>query len=184
MFTLDCALVTNAKVKCKTLQDELRCDVAFPMVDARKLTMEDGCSLKQKQNPKASSMTFEKEVSSVDGKELVSSVDGKELSSVDGKNWRVGKGRQKRSFSARSAVKCLVWIGERDRVIANDKIVHGHLLTVANRTRREIAFRHMFHVANSGHGETGVSRHRHFECVEDGVRSLFQDGEHMGFKQE
>jgi hypothetical protein len=194
MFTLDYALVTNAKVKCETLQDELDYDIAFPMVNVRKLTMEDGCSSKQNQNPEASSIMHERIVDALktfkkEGKELVSVVDGKELSrkklsSIDGKELADGKRK------AEEVVQCevcgempCVWVTERDRVIANDKIVHGHLLTVENRTRRKIAFRHMFHVTNGGYGETGV-RQRHFECVEEGVRSLFQDVEYMGFKEE
>jgi hypothetical protein len=164
------------------------------MVNVRKLTMEDGCSSKQKQNPKASPIMHERVVDALktfekEGKEFVSSIDGKELSSkelssIDGKELADGKRK------AEEVVQCkvcgemtCVWVTERDRVVANNKIVHGHLLTVMNRTPRKIAFRHMFHVTNGGYGETGV-RHRHFECVEDGVRSLFQDVEHMGFKEE
>jgi hypothetical protein len=183
MCTLDNALVANAQVKCKTLQDELDHDIAFPMVNVRKLTMEDGCSSKQNQNPEASSIMHERIVDALktfkkEGKELVklSSIDGKEL--ADGKR----KAEEVVQCEVCGEMPC-VWVTERDRVIANDKIVHGHLLTVENRTRRKIAFRHMFHVTNGGYGETGV-RQRHFECVEEGVRSLFQDVEHMGFKEE
>ena len=48
MFTLDYTLVTNPNVKAEKLQDELDYDIGFPMVDASKLTMEDGYSSEEK----------------------------------------------------------------------------------------------------------------------------------------
>ena len=56
MYTLDYTLVTNPAVKCEKLEDELDNDIAFPMVDVRKLAMEDGYTSKQKENPKLASI--------------------------------------------------------------------------------------------------------------------------------
>ena len=76
-----------------------------------------------------------------------------------------------------------MWSSERDTIIAKDEIEHGHTFTVVNSTRCKIAYHHMFVVTNGGYGQKGV-RKRLPECVEIGVRALFPDAEHMGFKEE
>ena len=79
--------------------------------------------------------------------------------------------------------KPCVWTSERDTVVAKDEMEHGHTNAVANSTRRKMAFRHMFFVTNGGYGQKGV-RKRLPECVEIGIRALFKDVQHMGFKEE
>ena len=79
-----------------------------------------------------------------------------------------------------------VWSSERDTIIAKDEMEHGHTFSVANSssTRRKMAYQHiMFIVTNGGYGKKGV-RKRLPECVEKGVRALFPDAVHMGFKEE
>jgi hypothetical protein len=77
--------------------------------------------------------------------------------------------------------KPCVWVSERETVIANDEVEHGH--TIVNKTRRKIGFRHMFRVINGGPGQKGV-RKRLPVCVENDIRALFPDDEYMGFREE
>jgi hypothetical protein len=76
-----------------------------------------------------------------------------------------------------------VWVAERAALIANNDNEHGHMFYLVNKTRRKIAFRHMFWVVNGGPGQKGV-RKRLPECVESGVGALFPDNNFMGFKEE
>ena len=178
MFTLDYTKVTHPKIKCEKVEDELEYDIDFPMVDVRKLTMEDGYSADQKGNPKLGSimhrrivaalLKFEGEKQSEDGAEFV--------------------GRKRKAEE--DGIQCdicgetpCVWSSERDTVVARDVMEHGHTCTVVNSTRRKTAYRHMFIVTNGGYGQKGV-RKRLPECVEKGVRALFPDAVHMGFKEE
>jgi hypothetical protein len=88
-------------------------------------------------------------------------------------------------FYAACAVRTLAFGSSQERVavIANDENKHGHTFTINNKTRRKLAYRHMFRVVNGGPGQKGVRR-RLPECVETGVRALFPDEEYMGFKEE
>jgi hypothetical protein len=74
-------------------------------------------------------------------------------------------------------------VGKEANVLANDQLEHGHVIGVENKTRRQIAFRHMFRVIHGGGGQKGV-RTRLPVCVENGVRTLFPDKHYMGFKEE
>ena len=68
-----------------------------------------------------------------------------------------------------------MWSAECVTIIAKDENEHSHTSSMA--------FRHMFIVTSGGYGQKGVRR-RLPECVEKGVRALFPDAEHMGFKEE
>jgi hypothetical protein len=48
--SLNCALVTNPNVRREKLNEELDCDISFPMIDVSKLTMKDGCSSTDEHN--------------------------------------------------------------------------------------------------------------------------------------
>jgi hypothetical protein len=77
-----------------------------------------------------------------------------------------------------------VWIAERRAVIANDNNENGHTFTIYNKTRRKIAYKHMYR-AVFGPGQKGI-RQKLPECVELGVRTLFPDeqDQYMRFKEE
>jgi hypothetical protein len=180
MVSLDYALVTNGKVKCEILEDEIEYDIAFPMVNVKTVTMEDGFSPDQKENPTLGAIMLERVVRALNkfaNDDKDEAADDQELAD------RKRKAEEVLDPCEFCGEKPCVWITERDAVIANDENQHGHLLTVLNRTRRKIAFRHMFHVTNGGYGQKGV-RKQHAECVEGGVRALFPDAVHMGFKEE
>jgi hypothetical protein len=75
-------------------------------------------------------------------------------------------------------------IAQREAVIANNKNENGHTFMINNKTRRKIAYKHMFR-AVFGPGEKGI-RLKLPECVDVGVRALFPDeqAQYMGFKEE
>jgi hypothetical protein len=177
MISVEHAVVTNPKVKRETLQDEIDYDIAFPAVNVRKLTMEEGYSREEKDNPTLGAIMHDRIVHALERAAAKDEdADGRELAD---------KKRKAEEFLHQCEV-CLetpcVWVAQSDAVIANDENEHGNLLTVTNSTRRRIAFKHMFHVINGGYGQKGV-RKRHPACVEDGIRALFPDAVHMGFKE-
>jgi hypothetical protein len=181
MIKVEHALAMNPKAKRETLQDETDHDIAFPAVNARKLTMEEGCSPEKKDNPTLGAIMhdcvvrFLKRAAAKD-----EAADGQELADK----------KRKAEEVLHQCEVCLempcVWITQRNTVIANNECEHGNLLMVTNSTRRStrrrIAFKHMFHIINGGYGQKGV-RTRHPTCVEDGIRALFPDAVPMGFKE-
>ena len=180
LFTLDYARVTHPNIKCETLQDELDYDIDFPTVDVAKLTMEDGYSSEQKENKKLGSIMHHRIVAAL----LKFEEDKRQ--SEDGAKLFVNRKRKMKEDGIQCDVcgeRPCVWSSERDTVVARDVMEHGHTCTVVNSTRRKTAYRHMFIVINGGYGQKGV-RKRLPECVEKGVRALFPDDEHMGFKEE
>jgi hypothetical protein len=177
MFSLDYTLVTNSRIRSEKLQDELDNDIDFPMVDVRKLAMEDGYSSSQKENEKLATIMHERICDALTKFDRTKAADGGEL---------LEKKRKAEEAVHQCEIcgeKPCVWTTERDTVVAKDEMEHGHTNAIANSARRKTAYRHMFYVTNGGYGSKGV-RKRLPECIEIGVRGLFPDVEHMGFKEE
>ena len=181
MFTLDYTRVTHPNIKCEIVEDELDYDIDFPTVDVGKLTMEDGYSSEQKENKKLGSIMHCRIVGA-----LLKFEEDNKKQSEDGAKF-VNRKRKVEEDGIQCDVcgeRPCMWSSERDMVIERDEMEHGHSsCTVVNSTRPKSADRHMFILTNGGYGQKGV-RKRLPECVEKGVRALFPDAVHMGFKEE
>jgi hypothetical protein len=177
MFTLDFALVTSKKLVAEDWQDEVANDIAFPMVNIKRLTMEVGFSIVERDNPFMENLMNEAVVDILSNPE---NYDKKKKEDHDDKmSAMMGNDR---SCDLCGDYPC-VWIVQRAVVVANDENEHGHTYNIENKTRRKVGYRHMFRVVNGGPGEKGV-RKRIPECVETGVRALFPDDQYMGFMEE
>jgi hypothetical protein len=178
LITLDYTLVTHPNIKSETLQDELDYDTDFPMVDVTKLAMEDGYSSKQRDHDKLASIMH--------GRIDDALAKFKKIKATNGGVFLPEK-KRKAEEAVHRCESCgelpCVWTTERDTVVAKDEMEHGHTNAIANSARRKVAYRHMFYVVNDGYGQKGV-RKRLPVCVEIGIRALFPDVEHMGFKEE
>jgi hypothetical protein len=176
-FSLDCALVTNPNVRQqKKLRDKSDCDVCFPVIDARKLTMEDGCSSTDEHNPVLSSIMHEAVVA------WMIKIEDKKHKAINGELPEKNMEEEAGQCDFCGDMSC-IWSTECNRVIADDEVEQGH--AVENRTRRKHAFRHMFRVTNGGPpGQKGV-RKRHPQCIEIGIRALCPpDAVFMGHKED
>ena len=170
MATIDYALVTNPLVKSCSMQEELDNDIQFPMVKLDKGNTVVGYSSEEEENPMMSDIMY---------KSVLRALDRYELGPVTA---TVTSG-----YECGTATQCefcgelpCVWETERDTVLSNDRVMHDAVLV--NSKRRKVAYRHMYRVTN-GIGQKGV-RAQHPQCIEKGVRTLFPDGQFMGFKEE
>jgi hypothetical protein len=171
MFTLDYTEILTPNLVAYSWRDELLYDIAFPMVDVKKVRLEDGFSSTEKENP------FMKELMHDMVVDALTKSDNEKI-----QNSCVEEEKEPCLFCGCGESQC-VWVSHRDAVIANDENEHGHTFAIVNKTRRKIAFRYMFRVINGGPGQKGI-RKRQPECVENGIRALFPDTEYMGFKEE
>jgi hypothetical protein len=172
MYTLDFTRQTVPNLVLDDWKDELTYDIAFPMVDLKKITLKQGFSSDEIDNPFMKNLMHDMVMHSL---------------SKNQKKEMVVTSIEKDSGNDCLCDLCgenpCVWVTERETVIANDEIEHGHILAMVNKTRRKIAFRHMFRVINGGPGQKGV-RKRLPVCVENGIRAVFPDEEYMGFRED
>lgn len=174
MFTLDFEKIDPSILRPVEWREEIANDIPFPSVNIEKIPLTEGYCLAEKENPYLAGIFLEEVLRLI----------------VENKKQKK-KGELMVVVETHIAcVECelcgdnpCVWLAERDRVVANDKVLHEHVFGVENKTRRKVAFRYMFRVLNGGAGQKGV-RKRQPTCVEDGVRGLFPDVEYMGFKEE
>jgi hypothetical protein len=174
-ISLDFSKITNTNLVAEDWRVEVSNDIAFPLVDIKKITLQSGFSADEKENPFMQSLMHDMVVDA--------------LFKNDIKITQVGNFKKEK---IEESDKCCdfcgdcpcVWIAQRQAVIANDYNENGHTFTVLNKTRRKIAYKHMFRAVN-GQGEKGI-RKKLPECVEVGVRALFPDeqAQYMGFKEE
>ena len=170
MSTIDYALVTNPNFKCETVEDELANDIAFPMVNLAKVTTIEGYSSDELVNPMMSDIMYQSVVRALEryaNEPVVSTVTSACATAKPTQCEFCGE------------LPC-VWETERDTILANDGVMHDAVMV--NSKRRKVAYRHMYRVTN-GIGQKGV-RAQHPQCIEKGVRTLFPDGQFMGFKEE
>jgi hypothetical protein len=174
MITLDFLTQPIPGLVLEDWRDELDHDIALPMVNFKKLVFEEGYCREEVENPFMKDLMHDMVV-----KALLKRDDEK-LVTFHGKKGIVENGQCDYCLE----VPC-VWLDEREAVVENDRNENGHTFLIENKTRRKIAFRHMFRVVNGGPGQKGV-RKQLPECVECGVRRLFPDeqAQYLGFKEE
>jgi hypothetical protein len=192
MFTLDFARVTNSNLRpVEDWRDEIDSDIAFPMVDPKKVVMQDGFSANEKENLYMRSLMHVEVVDALSNHEsenkkkaAAASVSSTEEQEEGVKKQEEGVKKQEGGVTPCTFcgdIPC-VWLGEHDNVVMTDKLEHDHIFGVENKTRRRVAYRYMFRILNGGAGQKGV-RKRQPECVENGIRALFPDKDYMGFKE-
>jgi hypothetical protein len=173
-WSLDFSKVTKKTLCAEAWQVEVNNDVAFPMIDLKKLQLETGFSRDEKENPVMQSLMHDMVLDS--------------LAKNDGKKRKLESSTVRKEESDKSCDYCgecpCVWVTEREAVVASDANENGHTFTIFNKTRRKMAYKHMYRVVH-GPGQTGV-RKQLPECVECGVRALFPDeqAKYMGYKEE
>jgi hypothetical protein len=175
MVTLDFLKQTVPNLVLDNWRDELDYDISFPMLNFKKMIFEEGYCKDEIENPFMRDLMHDMVVHSMteeENRQETKLVGSKEDEDEDCQCDYCGEN------------PC-VWVDGRDGVIANDENENGHTFTIENKTRRKLAFRHMFRVVNGGPGVKGV-RKQLPECVEFGVRALFPDeqAKYMGFKEE
>jgi hypothetical protein len=173
-IAIDYSKVMNTTFVAEDWRAEVSNDIAFPLVDVKKIKLESGFSADEKENPFMQSLMHDMVLDA--------------LFKNDAKKTSVGNFEAANIESDKCCDFCgyspCVWIAERRAVIANDNNENGHTFTIYNKTRRKMAYKHMYRVVN-GPGQKGI-RHKLPECVELGVRTLFPDeqAQYMGFKEE
>jgi hypothetical protein len=150
-------------------------DIAFPLVDIKRIRLESGFSADEKENPVMKSLMHDM---------VVDALEKYDQKKRDVKDIRTTKTKSDDDCCYFCGYSPCVWIAQREAVIANDKNENGHTFTITNKSRRKIAYKHMFR-AVFGPGQKGI-RLQLPECVEVGVRALFPDeqAQYMGFKEE
>jgi hypothetical protein len=177
MITLDFLIQKVKNLVLEDWRDELEHDIAFPMVDLKKIVFEEGFAKGEIENPFMRDLMHDMVMHS-----LLKKKEEAKLVCVDGGNKEEDSKDSQCDYCSENPC---VWVDGRDGVIANDKNENGHTFSIKNKTCRKLAFRHMFRVVNGGPGQKGV-RKQLPECVEFGVRALFPDEQahYMGFKEE
>jgi hypothetical protein len=171
----DFAKVTGTNLVAEDWRDEVQYDIAFPLVNIKKIRLESGFSVDEKENPFMKSLMHDMVVDALAKHENTMAASERLRAEA--------RGRENSVLCSLCGENPCFWIQERVAVIANDENEHGHTFTIDNKSRRKLAYRHMFRVVNGGPGQKGV-RKRLPACVETGVRALFPDEEYMGFKEE
>jgi hypothetical protein len=146
MYTLNFGKLTVASLVLDDWRDELTYDIAFPCVDVTKINTKRGFSPDEIENPFMKELMHDMVMQSLakhqENKKIVTT-SGEEDSGSD-------------CLCGFCGENPCVWVCQRENVIANDENEHGHAPTIIlNKTRRKIAFRHMFRVVNGGPGQKG-----------------------------
>jgi hypothetical protein len=181
MYTLDFDKVSPEKLQPEEWRDEIENNIAFPMVNMKKLVFVDGYSPDEEENPYMNDIMYDE----VMVRHLVDYENKKvlvfqELQDVDASDNRKTLACIECHFCGDSPC---VWLGERHNVVTNDQLEHANTFGIENKTRRRVAYRYMFRIINGDTGQKGI-RKRQPECVENGIRALFPDENYMGFKEE
>jgi hypothetical protein len=165
MFTLYYSKVTNANLVAKDWRDEVVNEIAFPMVDVKKIKLEECFSPNKKDNQFMKTLMHDMVIDALANQDKTFDKDS-----------LIGSDKGGDSLCDLCGENPCVWVSECEVVIAK---MRTNMATPSPSSTR-LTLRP---AAITCSGSKGI-RKQLPECVKKGVRALFPDDQYIGFKEQ